>query len=112
MATMRPFFLPPNLSLRWFGGVLATLSFCGRIDFWNSDPSSSQDNAGLLSSANYPGEGVLVYPGSNVGIQGVAPSMRLKWIPDGSDDYDYIELLKQAGQGAFALQIARSVGGD
>jgi hypothetical protein len=83
-----------------------------RIDDWNSSPWTNVNNAGTFSSNNYPGEGVLVYPGSTVGITGVAPSMRLKWIRDGEEDYEYIALLKQAGKGAWALQIAESVGPD
>jgi len=81
-----------------------------RIDDWNSTPWTNVNNAGTFSSNNYPGEGVLVYPGSTVGITGVAPSMRLKWIRDGEEDYEYIALLKQAGKGSWALQIAQSVG--
>jgi hypothetical protein len=78
-----------------------------RVDGWSADPWNSPYTAGF---PNYPGEAVLVYPGSTVGIQGVAPSMRLKWLRDGVDDYDYIELLKQAGLGSSALSIAAAVG--
>ena len=53
------------------------------MDFWSSDQWTNVNNKGLISSANFPGEGALVYPGSTVGVQGVAPSMRLKWIRDG-----------------------------
>ena len=42
----------------------------------------------------------------------VAPSMRLKWLRDGVEDYEYIELLKQAGAGPWALQVAADVGGS
>ncbi len=80
-----------------------------RVDLWSSDP---WNNVYSSSFPTYPGEGMLVYPGSTVGIQGVAPSMRLKWLRDGADDYDYIELLKQAGQGAWALQVAAGVGAN
>ncbi len=80
-----------------------------RVDLWSSDP---WNNVYTSSFPNFPGEGMLVYPGSTVGIQGVAPSMRLKWLRDGADDYDYIELLKQAGQGTWALQVAAGVGAN
>ena len=83
-----------------------------RIDDWNSSPWTSVNNAGKFSSNNYPGEGVLVYPGSTVGVTGVAPSMRLKWIRDGEEDYEYIQLLKQAGKGTWALGVAKTVGPD
>jgi hypothetical protein len=38
--------------------------------------------------------------------------MRLKWLRDGGDDYDYVELLKKAGSGEWALEVTRSVGPD
>jgi hypothetical protein len=48
---------------------------------------------------HYPGSGLYVYPGAYVGMPGkVAPSMRLKWMRDGVDDFDYLQLLKDQGQ--------------
>jgi hypothetical protein len=55
---------------------------------------------------------MLVYPSGQVGLTGVVPSMRLKYLRDGVDDYDYIELLKQNGLGDWAVTIARTVGPD
>jgi hypothetical protein len=79
-----------------------------RVDNWTSDP---WNNVYSFSSA-YPGEGILVYPGKQVGVAGVVASMRLKWLRDGVEDYDYVQILKNLGQGDLALQIARSVGSD
>jgi len=73
-------------------------------DTWNSPIGGYSDH--------YPGEGLLVYPGAEAGLQGVAPSMRLKYLRDGVDDYDYIQLLKNRGYGDWALDIARTVGPD
>jgi hypothetical protein len=83
-----------------------------RIDRWPSDPWNNVNNAGTYSSANYPGEGMLVYPGEQVGIKGVVPSMRLKWLRDGVEDYDYVQILKNLGKEDVAMEIARSVGPD
>jgi len=83
-----------------------------RIDQWPTDPWNNVNNSGTYSSANYPGEGMLVYPGQQVGIQGVVASMRLKWLRDGVDDYDYIQILKNLGREDLAMKIARSVGPD
>ena len=80
-----------------------------RVDLWAADPWNKVSGWG---SGRYPGEGMLVYPGQQVGIEGVAPSMRLKWLRDGVEDYEYIEILKQSGHADQALQIARSVGAD
>ena len=83
-----------------------------RIDRWTSDPWNNVNNTGAFSSANYPGEGMLVYPGEQVGVKGVVASMRLKWLRDGVEDYEYIQILKNLGKEDVALQIARSVGSD
>jgi len=53
---------------------------------------------------DFPGEGILVYPGEPAGLQsnstyaGVAPSMRLKYLRDGVQDYEYFQLLKACGE--------------
>jgi Domain of unknown function (DUF4091) len=83
-----------------------------RIDRWPSDPWNNVNNTGSFSSANYPGEGMLVYPGQQVGVPGVVASMRLKWIRDGIEDYEYAQILKSLGKADLALQISRSVGPD
>lgn len=83
-----------------------------RVDKWPSDPWNNVNNAGTYSSANYPGEGMLVYPGQQVGVPGVVASMRLKWLRDGVQDYDYVQILKDLGREDLAMQIARSVGPD
>jgi hypothetical protein len=83
-----------------------------RIDRWTSDPWNNVNNTGAFSSSNYPGEGMLVYPGQQVGVKGVVASMRLKWLRDGVEDYEYIQILKNLGKEDVALQIARSVGPD
>jgi hypothetical protein len=83
-----------------------------RVDKWPSNAWDNVNNAGTYSSANYPGEGMLVYPGQPVGLKGVVASMRLKWLRDGVEDYDYVQILKDLGKSDLALQISRSVGPD
>jgi hypothetical protein len=98
------------------GFLSATLSLSGllywRVDRWTPDPWIDVNNAGTYSSSNYPGEAQLLYPGQDVGISGAAPSMRLKWLRDGVEDYDYVALLSQAGKGTWALQQAATVAPD
>ena len=77
------------------------------IDNWSSSPWTNPN--GKQNSA-YPGEGQLVYPGADAGLQGVAPSMRMKFLRDGVQDYEYVQLLKNCGQSSFALSVANSVG--
>lgn len=57
-----------------------------------------------------PGEGWLVYP--SPGGEGFVPSMRLKWIRKSVEDYEYVEMLKRAGHGEWALRIVKSVASD
>jgi Domain of unknown function (DUF4091) len=82
-----------------------------RVDLWTSDPWNNVQTT-LVDNLPFPGEGMLVYPGADVGIRGVVPSMRLKWLRDGVDDYDYIELLKKAGKPELALELSRQIGPD
>ncbi|AFZ26288.1 hypothetical protein Cylst_4187 [Cylindrospermum stagnale PCC 7417] len=82
-----------------------------RVDFWTDDPWNNVET--LFQDGNhYPGEGMLVYPGQQVGIEGVVPSMRLKWLRDGVEDYEYIQILKELGRGDWALEVSRKVGRD
>ena len=83
-----------------------------RVDRFPSDPWNNVNNTGAFSSGNYPGEGMLVYPGKQVGVAGVVASMRLKWLRDGSQDYDYVQILKNLGREDVALKTARSVAPD
>jgi hypothetical protein len=82
-----------------------------QVDLWTDDPWNNVQTA-KVDGLNYPGEGMLVYPGAQVGVEGIVPSMRLKWLRDGVDDYDYIELLKKAGKPELALELSRQIGPD
>ncbi len=82
-----------------------------RVDLWTQDPWNNVDTYSE-GDRHYPGEGMLVYPGETVGIDGVVPSMRLKWMRDGVEDYEYIEILKNLGEEDWALEMSRSVGAD
>jgi hypothetical protein len=74
----------------------------------------SYPKAGVLNPviSNYYkggwGDGTLMYPGSSayVGtkIPIWLPSMRLKMIRDGMQDYEYLNALKNLGEGEFALK--------
>lgn len=55
----------------------------------------------------YHGEGSLVYPARAVGYDGIAPSIRLKALRDGIEDYEYLAMLERAGRRADAEKIVR-----
>lgn len=53
------------------------------------------------SGLHFWGEGILLYPGADVGIDGPAPSIRLKLIREAMEDFDYMALAaKRAGKDA------------
>lgn len=81
-----------------------------RVDFWTPDPWNDIDY--IAGGEHFPGDGILVYPGAPVGIPGVVPSLRLKWLMMGVQDYDYVQILKSLGQEAWAMNLVRSVASD
>ena len=84
-----------------------------RIDRWDGDPWTHVNNTGVFSAGNYPGEGLLLYPGGPVGLpDGAAPSIRLKQLRAGVQDFEYVEMLKHLGRGDWALQRVRTVASD
>jgi Domain of unknown function (DUF4091) len=105
------------IGMRLQAGFLSqTLGLTGllywRIDKWNNDPWNNVNNSGVFSSNNYPGEGVLVYPGAKIGAPGVVASMRLKQIRQGIQDYEYVEILKKSGQGDWAIDQVKRIAPD
>jgi hypothetical protein len=98
------------------GFINQSLGFTGMLywqaDFWSDNAWQNVEAFIGEDGRRYPGEGMLVYPGKQVGVSGIVPSMRLKWIREGVEDYEYIEILKQLGWGDWALEISRSVGSD
>ena len=78
----------------------------GVDDPW-TDPKTldRRTGPGGARGALFNGEGVLVYPGRAVGYEGIAPSMRLKALRDGIEDYELLVLAARRGQGAEARQV-------
>jgi hypothetical protein len=77
-----------------------------RVDLWTGDPWNDVHTY-RKDGSSYPGEGMLLYPGEPIGVAGVVPSLRLKWLRDGVDDYEYIELLKRQGCEQLGSAISR-----
>ncbi len=98
------------------GWIAPSLGLTGviywRTDWWTDKPWQEVPVYSQGKNREFPGEGMLIYPGEKVGIAGVVPSMRLKWIREGVEDYEYIEILKQFGLEDWALKVSRTVGAD
>lgn len=98
------------------GWIAPSLSLTGvlywRVDNWTDNPWQEVPVYSQGKNRDFPGEGMLIYPGEKVGIAGVVPSMRLKWIREGVEDYEYIEILKQFGLEDWALKVSRTVASD
>jgi hypothetical protein len=98
---IQPGFLSQSLGIK---GLLywAVSNWNSKSAAWTSPKSLGFTNAN--TTGVFPEEGILVYPGgpaglqSNSSYQGVAHSMRLKYLRDGVQDYEYIQLLKNCGQ--------------
>jgi len=83
------------------------------VDYWPNE-STAWDNvlSGPVAGAYWPGEGILLYPGAKVGTAEPAPSMRLKYLRDGIQDYEYVQLLKNAGQTSFINSVIQPIASD
>jgi hypothetical protein len=97
--------------LNWMEGATGVLYY--RADGWSSGNAiGSWDNLNVAacgSGSSNPGDGVFVYPGGPVGSSEPVPGIRLKAIRDGIQDYEYVQILKSLGQGAFASSVVQPV---
>lgn len=57
----------------------------------------------------YVGEGNMLYPGRQAGIDELVQSLRLKWLRDAVEDYEYYHILQQCGQEQYAQDQMRLV---
>jgi hypothetical protein len=71
--------------------------------YW--DPSIDIWKVPLSFRNAYNYEGLLLFPGGEAGLGGFLPSVRLKQIREGIEDYEYFNLLTQAGEKAAADQV-------
>ncbi len=106
--------------IAWSYGMRGLL-YWGGMSYWKNvedpwtDPETytpGRDLAKGKEGAIYNGEGTLLYPGTAVGIAGPVPSMRLKAIRDGIEDFEYLAILESLGRRAQAEGLVRSVAGS
>ncbi|GAB6187792.1 DUF4091 domain-containing protein [Thermopirellula anaerolimosa] len=88
--------------------------YWGGMAYWDqtNDPWTDPWTYGRRSDGTsrvYNGEGTLVYPAGPAGYEGIVPSLRLKALRDGIQDYEYLAMLERAGQRADAEAIVREL---
>ena len=97
------------------GWIAQSLDLTGvliaRVDTWTDNPWSEVPIY-VQSNKDYPGVEMLFYPGDKVGLNQVVPSIRLKRLREGMEDYEYIEILKKLGSQDWAMSIVQEVGKD
>jgi len=92
------------------------LLYWGGMAYWHETPDPwteapvytgrgavQQGRKGLV----FNGEGSLVYPARAVGYDGMVPTIRLKALRDGIEDYEYLAILDRLGKGAEARALVR-----
>lgn len=80
-----------------------------RVNLWQRDPWRNV----TPSNSTYPaGEGMLVYPGEQIGSKVPAASLRLKWLREGVEDFEYGQILRDMGKEAQLKQLIRSAAQD
>ena len=93
--------------LLYWGGMC---HWRGVEDPW-TDPKTLDRRAGRKDPL-YNGEGTIVYPGRAVGYDGIAPSLRLKALRDGIEDYEYLAILERAGLADAAQKVIMPLAGS
>ena len=100
--------------LNWTQGATGILYY--RADGWTAGNTiGSWNNVGTTACGGglgRPGDGIFVYPPGPIASTEPAPSIRLKAIRDGIQDYEYTHILNNLGQQVFldtvVLPIAAS----
>jgi hypothetical protein len=75
---------------------------------WSGDPFGGANPRGRSAEAGAL-QTTLFYPGSAAGIEGVLPSVRLKWLRRGLEDIAYLMVLRQRGRADLARQLMDSM---
>jgi hypothetical protein len=84
---------------------LAFLRFQANMILWEGG-LPRQNNAAQPAD---PNELVWFYPGSWFGVEGLVPSIQLKWLRRAQQDYEYLWLAKERGEVTNALVMARLI---
>ena len=86
------------------------LLYWGGMSYWSGvdDPWTDPKTLDRRTKGKgplYNGEGNLLYPARAVGYDGITPSLRLKALRDGIEDYEYLANLERLGRAAQAEKV-------
>jgi hypothetical protein len=94
------------------GDLYYDTTYCWRYSCDDGNHNTGNDPWVYIYAFGGNGDGTLTYPGTTAKIGGTVPiplpSMRLKSIRDGMQDYEYLHALTVAGQGSFAMSEVQS----
>ena len=103
--------------MAWRDGMKGLL-YWGGMSYWRQTPDPwtqapyytgngqpQQGDKGIV----FNGEGSLVYPARSVGYDGVVPTIRLKALRAGIQDYEYLAILQRLGKTTEAQEVVRSL---
>ena len=103
--------------MAWGDGMKGLL-YWGGLAYWREtdDPWTKAPFYTDLPSAKegqpapiFNGDGSLVYPARAVGFDGIVPSLRLKALRDGIEDFEYLAIAERLGKAEEARQIVRAL---
>ena len=90
------------------------LLYWGGMSYWDAvdDPwlaAPAFSGRGKIQQGDkgriFQGEGSLVYPARAVGYEGIVPTVRLKALRDGIDDFEYLSIIERLGKRQAAEKI-------
>jgi hypothetical protein len=102
--------LDPRIRLSCIPQKMETYSF--QIGIQTASGGLTNVNVAASDLTGPNGRASVPFRHSPVGLVGYAPSMRPKWIREGTNDFEYVQILKAMRQGTWALQQAMAVGQD
>ena len=108
----------PPINERIQAGFLNQTQGASGILYWRTDNWTAGNTVGSWNNVetqgcgagyNSPGDGIFLYPPGPIASTEPAPGIRLKAIRDGIQDYEYVQILKNLGQAAFANSVIQPI---
>jgi hypothetical protein len=107
------------LNFRATGFLSAQTDLTGML-YWTTDWGISKGKTDWQNSLYYiteegerfPGDGNFFYSGAPAGLNQFVESLRLKWLRDTVEDYEYFKILSSCGLESTAKQIISEVASD